>query len=461
METILLVEDKTELREMLVHALERMNFSPVPVSGVEEALLQLRSQRFAAVLTDLKLPTGSGLDILKAALDDDPSVPVIVMTAYGTIAQAVAAMREGAYDFIQKPLDLDHLQQILTRAIERQQLLRENMVLKSEYSQSMRFPKILGEHATMQSSARELQRIAPTDSTVLLLGESGTGKELFARAIHQLSPRAAKPMVAVNCAAIPENLIENELFGHERGAFTGADSRRPGKFELADCGTIFLDEIGELPLAAQSKLLRVLEEKMVERLGGTVPFHADVRVIAATNRDLQAATASGDFRSDLFYRLNVFPIQIPALRDRGDDITLISEYFLDRFRKERKKPRLKFAADAIAALRGHSWPGNVRELQNVIERASILNDGELHAADLGLAANVRATAATAGSSRPNTNPNLDGSLQEVAARAVASVEKAKIDAMLRECKWNKAEAAERLGVSYKTLLNKIHAYGLD
>jgi DNA-binding NtrC family response regulator len=461
MDTILLVEDKSELREMLVHALGRMNFHPVPVANVPDALIQLRSQRFAAVLTDLKLPAGSGLDVLKAALDDDPSVPVIVMTAYGTIAQAVAAMREGAYDFIQKPLDLDHLQQILTRAIERQQLLRENIVLKSEYSQSLRFPKILGEHLIMQTAARELQRIAPSDSTVLLLGESGTGKELFARAIHQLSPRSAKPMVAVNCAAIPENLIENELFGHERGAFTGADSRRPGKFELADGGTIFLDEIGELPLAAQSKLLRVLEEKMVERLGGTVPFRADVRVIAATNRDLQSAAASGDFRSDLFYRLNVFPINIPALRDRGEDVTLIAEHFLDRFRKERRKPRLKFAPDALAALRGHSWPGNVRELQNVIERASILNDGELHAADLGLSANVRATAAAAPQSRPNTNPNLDGSLQEVAARAVAAVEKAKIDAMLRECKWNKAEAAERLGVSYKTLLNKIHAYGLD
>ncbi len=461
MDTILLVEDKSELRQMLVHALERMNFRPVPVANVEQALTQLRSQRFAAVLTDLKLPTGSGLDILKAALDDDPSVPVIVMTAYGTIAQAVAAMREGAYDFIQKPLDLDHLQQILTRAIERQQLLRENVVLKAEYSQSLRFPKILGEHPSMQGAARELQRIAPSDSTVLLLGESGTGKELFARAIHQLSPRSAKPMVAVNCAAIPENLIENELFGHERGAFTGADSRRPGKFELADGGTIFLDEIGELPLAAQSKLLRVLEEKMVERLGGTVPFRADVRVIAATNRDLQAAAASGDFRSDLFYRLNVFPITIPALRDRGEDVTLIAEHFLERFRKERKKPRLKFAADALAALRGHNWPGNVRELQNVIERASILNEGELHAADLALSANVRATAAAPPTNRPNTNPNLDGSLQEVAARAVASVEKAKIDAMLRECKWNKTEAAERLGISYKTLLNKIHAYGLD
>ncbi len=462
METILLVEDKSELREMLTHALGRMQFTPMPVSNLQQALAGLREQRFAAVLTDLKLPDGSGLDVLKAAVDEDPGVPVVVMTAYGTIDQAVAAMREGAFDFIQKPLDLDHLQQILRRAMERQQLVRENVVLKSEYAQSARFPRILGEHPAMQSAARELQRIAATDSTALLLGESGTGKELFARAIHQMSPRAEKVMVSLNCAAIPENLIENELFGHEKGAFTGADSRRPGKFELAHGGTIFLDEIGELPLAAQSKLLRVLEEKMVERLGGSVPVRADVRVIAATNRDLAAAASSGDFRSDLFYRLNVFPIHIPALRDRGEDVLLIAEHFLDRFRKERKKPRLKFAADALSALRQHSWPGNVRELQNVIERASILNDGELHAADLGLSANVRAAGAT--SPQPGrilSNPNLDGSLQEVASRAVASVEKAKIEATLRECKWNKADAAERLGISYKTLLNKIHAYGLD
>jgi DNA-binding NtrC family response regulator len=462
MESILLVEDKAELREMLVHALTRMQFLPVPAANLDEALVQLRKQRFSAVLTDLKLPAGSGLDVLKAALDDDPNVPVVIMTAYGTIPQAVSAMREGAYDFIQKPVDLDHLQQILTRVIERQQVLRENIVLKEEYARSFGFPRILGEHPAMQTAAREMQRIAATDSTVLLLGESGTGKELFARAIHQLSPRANKTMVAINCAAIPETLIENELFGHERGAFTGADSRRPGKFELAHGGTIFLDEIGELPLAAQSKLLRVLEEKMVERLGGTIPFRADVRVIAATNRDLQAAAASNEFRSDLFYRLNVFPIQIPALRDRGDDVALIAEHFLDRFRRERKKPRLKFATDALSALKNHSWPGNVRELQNVMERASILNDGELHAADLGLAANVRAASAsaTAGSNAQGSE-SLDGSLQEVSARAVESVERAKIEATLRECKWNKADAADRLGVSYKTLLNKIHAYGLD
>src|SRR4051794_13022403 len=463
MESILLVEDKAELREMLVHAITRMQFLPVPAANLDEALLQLRKQRFSAVLTDLKLPVGSGLDVLKAALDDDPTVPVVIMTAYGTIPQAVSAMREGAHDFIQKPIDLDHLEQILTRLIERQQVLRENIVLKEEYARSFGFPRILGEHPTMQTAAREMQRIAATDSTVLLLGDSGTGKELFARAIHQLSPRATKTMVAINCAAIPETLIENELFGHERGAFTGADSRRPGKFELAHGGTIFLDEIGEMPLTVQSKLLRVLEEKMVERLGGTVPFRADVRVITATNRNLEAAVANQQFRSDLYYRLNVFPIQIPALRDRGDDVLLIAEHFLSRFRKERNKPRLKLAPDAVSALRAHKWPGNVRELQNVIERASILNEGELHAADLGLAANVRAATASvsSGATLAASTENLDGSLQEVSARAVESVERAKIEATLRECKWNKATAAERLGISYKTLLNKIHAYGLD
>lgn len=444
---------------MLMHALTRMQFRAISAAGVEEALVQLRRQRFSAVLTDLKLPAGSGLDVLKAALDDDPAVPVIIMTAYGTIAQAVSAMREGAYDFIQKPIDLDQLKHVLTRAIERQQLLRENIVLKEEYARHFGFPRIVGEHPAMQAAAREMQRIAATDGTVLLLGESGTGKELFARAIHQLSLRASKPMVAINCAAIPETLIENELFGHERGAFTGADSRRMGKFELAHGGTLFLDEIGELPLNVQSKLLRVLDEKLVERLGGTVPFRADIRVVTATNRNLEAAVQQNEFRSDLYYRLNVFPIHIPALRDRGDDVVLIAEHFLNRFRKERGKPRLKLAPDAIAALRAHSWPGNVRELQNVMERTSILNEGELHASDLGLAAHVRST--TGAAAGINNSDSLDGSLPEISARAVETVERAKIEATLRECKWNKSEAAQRLGISYKTLLNKVHAYGLD
>ena len=458
METILLVEDKAELREMLMHALARMDFHPVPAANVAEALRELRTQRFSAVLTDLKLPAGSGLNVLAAALDEDANVPVIIMTAHGTIPDAVAAMREGAYDFIQKPIDLAHLKHLLTRAIERQQLLRENLVLKEEYARSLGFPRIIGEDNVMRAVAREMQRIAPTDSAVLLLGESGTGKELFARAIHQLSPRAAKPLVSINCAAIPESLLENELFGHERGAFTGADSRRPGKFELAHGGTIFLDEVGELPLNAQAKLLRVLEEKAVERLGGTTPIKTDVRVIAATNKDLESAMREQGFRSDLFYRLNVFPIRIPALRERGDDVLTLAQHFLARFRNERNKAGLTLGADAVAALKGHSWPGNVRELQNVMERACILNDGELRAADLGLAANVRASAPGA-AAKPATS--LDGSLTEVTARAIESVERAKIEATLRECKWSKAETANRLGISYKTLLSKIHAYGLD
>jgi DNA-binding NtrC family response regulator len=451
MDSILLVEDKTELREMLATALGRMGYEVSPAAGVTEALGALRRQRFSAVLTDLKLPPGSGMDVLRAALEADSGTPVVIMTAFGSIAEAVSAMRDGAYDFIQKPIDLEHLKHLLARALERQQLLRENIVLKEDYARRYGFPRIVGEHPSIQEAAREMQRIAPTDTTVLLLGESGTGKELFARAIHQLSPRAAKPFVALNCAAIPETLVENELFGHERGAFTGADRRSAGKFELAHGGTIFLDEVGDLPAGAQSKLLRVLEERVIERLGGSAPFEVNVRVIAATNRDLEAAA---DFRRDLYYRLAVVPLRLPALRDRGDDVTVIAEHFLERFRTELKKPRLRLASDAAAALRAHTWPGNVRELQNAIERASILNDEEITAAHLALAAR----SATAASPR---DFDLAGSLPEVSARAVESVERAKIEATLRECKWNKSAAAQRLGVSYKTLLNKIHAYGLD
>jgi len=453
METVLLVEDKAELREMLVIALGRMGYQVTAAANLADALAALRRQPYSAVLTDLKLPAGSGMEVMRAALEADPAVPVIIMTAYGSIAEAVAAMREGAYDFIQKPIDLEHLRHLLARALERQQLLRENLVLKEEYARRLGFPRIVGEDPALQEAARAMQRIAATETTVLLLGESGTGKELFARAIHQLSGRAGKPFVALNCAAIPETLVENELFGHERGAFTGADSRRAGKFELAHGGTIFLDEIGELPAAVQSKLLRVLEEHVVERLGGSAPFRADVRVIAATNRDLESAAEAGKFRRDLYYRLAAFPIRIPPLRERGGDVERIAEHLLERFRRELRKPGLRLAPDALAALRAHSWPGNVRELANVLERAAILNEGELHAADLGLAANVRGGGAG--------EVTLEGSLPEVAARAVESVERAKIEATLRECKWNRSAAAQRLGISYKTLLNKIHAYGLD
>lgn len=456
MDSILLVEDKSELREMLATALQRMSYAVLPAANCNEALLAIARQRFTAVLTDLKLPDGNGMDVLRAAVEADASVPVVIMTAFGGVAEAVAAIRDGAYDFIQKPIDLEHLKHLLARAIERQQLLRENIVLREEYSQRMGFPRIVGEHPAIQRAAREMQRIALTESTVLLLGESGTGKELFARAIHQLSPRAQKPFVALNCAAIPETLVENELFGHEKGAFTGANQRRSGKFEMAHGGTIFLDEIGEVPLEVQGKLLRVLEEKVIERLGGGASTSVDVRVIAATNRDLESAVENGEFRRDLYYRLAVFPIRIPPLRERGEDVVTLAEHFLERFRRDLKKPRLKFSPDALSALRAHSWPGNVRELQNAIERAAILHDAELRASDLNLSANLKASAATA-----DAQINWNAPLQDISSQAVKSVERAKIEATLRECKWNKAAAAERLGISYKTLLTKIHSYGLD
>ncbi len=455
MESVLLVEDREDVREMLVQALARMDYEVAAAPGIAEARTQLARRRFSAVLSDLKLAAGSGMDVLRAAQECDPAMPVIIMTAYGSIADAVAAMRDGAYDFIQKPIDLDHLKHLLTRAIERQQLLRENLVLKEEYAQRIGFPRIVGEHPAMQAAAREMQRIAATETTVLLLGESGTGKELFARAIHQLSARNTGPFVAINCAAIPETLIENELFGHEKGAFTGANAAKPGKFEVAHGGTVFLDEIAELPLGSQGKLLRVLEERTVDRLGGSSPRSVDVRIVAATNRDLDAALEMGQFRRDLYYRLSVVPIKIPPLRERGDDVLLVADHFLERFRRELRKPRLQLAPDAIAALRAHAWPGNVRELQNALERAAILNEGEITAAHLALSGNVRAAAAGADAIV------TDGSLPELAAQAVRSVERAKIEATLRECRWNKAAAAEKLGVSYKTLLTKIHAYGLD
>ena len=455
METVLLVEDRAEVRQMLQTALERMGYEVVATGTATEACSHLARLRFSAVLTDLRLPSGSGMEVLAAAQECDAAMPVVIMTAYGSIAEAVAAMREGAFDFIQKPVDLDHLKHLLARAIERQQLLRENIVLKEEYAQRFGFPRIVGDHPALRAAAAEMQRIAATDSTVLLLGESGTGKELFARAIHQLSPRANKPMLAINCAAIPEPLLENELFGHEKGAFTGANAAKVGKFELAHGGTVFLDEVAELPAGAQGKLLRVLEEHTVDRLGGTQSRSVDVRIIAATNRDLEHAVTEGVFRRDLYYRLAVVPIHIPALRERGDDVLLIAEQCLARFRKELRKPRLKLAPDAVSALKVHSWPGNVRELQNLLERAAILYDGEITAAQLGISANVRAAAADA------SPVAAGGSLPELTSQAVKTIERAKIEATLRECKWNKAAAAERLGISYKTLLTKIHAYGLD
>ena len=385
MEPLLLVEDKPELRAMLRKALERAGHSVDEAADGSTAVNKIRSRRYLLVLSDLKLPGCSGLEVLHESKQADPTIPVILITAFGSIEEAVAAMKDGAFDFIQKPVDLEHLNLLVARAAQQQELLRENLLLREEYTARYGFPRIVGEHPAMQAVTQQVQRLAATDSTVLLLGESGTGKELFARAIHALSPRRSHPFVALNCAAIPEGLVENELFGHERGAYTGAGSRKIGKMELAHRGTIFLDEIGELPIAIQSKLLRVLEEKRFDRVGGTQSTEVDVRILAATNKDLRAAVAAKIFREDLFFRIAGVPITIPPLRERGNDVLLLADAFLDRFRREFRKPALQLTDQARDALLAYQWPGNVRELQNTMERAAILSDGnEIDAAALQL-----------------------------------------------------------------------------
>ena len=461
MEPVLLVEDKAELRAMLRKALERAGYTVDEAPDGNSAIEKVRNRRYQVVLTDLKLPGSSGLDVLREARRAEPTLPVILVTAYGSVEEAVTAMKEGAFDFIQKPVDLDHLRLLLERASRQQELLRENILLREEYAEHYGFPRIVGEHVSMKEASEMAQRVAATDSTVLLLGESGTGKELFARAIHHLSARAAAPFVALNCAAIPEGLVENELFGHERGAYTGAGARKIGKLELSHRGTLFLDEIGELPPAIQSKLLRVLEEKRFERVGGTQQIDVNVRILTATNKDLRAAIEAKTFREDLYFRISAVPITIPPLRERGDDVLLLSEHFLERFRREFHKPSLALAEDARARLLTYSWPGNVRELQNTIERAAILaRRDEIDAAALQLPA-AKPSIADLPPGMLDEQFLWEGPLDEVAQRAVAHVERFKIQNALRESKWNKTRAAEKLGVSYKTLLNKIRALGLE
>jgi DNA-binding NtrC family response regulator len=454
MPDILLVEDKESLRRVLRLTLEHAGYSVTEAADAREASNQITRVPHKIVLTDLRMPNGSGLDVLRAAKTADSDVPVIVMTAYGSIDEAVQAMKDGAHDFLQKPVDSNHLLLLVERALEQSRLRTENILLREEWSKHYGFPRILGESEAIKRAVAETQRVAQTEATVLLLGESGTGKELFARAVHHLSNRRDKPFVAINCAAIPETLIENELFGHERGAFTGAGDRRLGKFELASSGTVFLDEIGELPLTVQGKLLRAIEEKSIDRIGGKAPIPVDVRIVAATNRDLRAAVDQGQFRGDLFFRLAVFPIDIPPLRERGDDIVLLARHFAAELGKDLRGREATLSESSFQALRGHHWPGNVRELENTIERACILADSiELQPRDLGLIAESQREATAFGF-------DLSGNLNEAAERAVRMVERQKIADALSQCDGNKTRAAEVLAVSYKTLLTKIKDYGL-
>jgi two-component system response regulator HydG len=458
---ILLVEDKDSLRAMLRLALEAQDHVVIEARDQSEAAQALRDSRPGVVLTDLRLPEGDGLGVLKAAKELDPELPVIVMTAYGSIHDAVAAMKEGALDFLAKPVDPDHLLLLVQRALSQRRMATENILLKDELAQRRGAPQIVGEDAKLKHVTVALHRAAATDATVLLEGESGTGKELFARALHALSPRADGPFVAINCAAIPENLLETELFGYEKGAFTGAAARKPGKFELAHRGTIFLDEIGDMPLSLQAKILRALEEKRFERVGGTASIQVDVRVVAATNRNLKAAVAARQFREDLFFRLSVFPITIPPLRDRPDDIPMLAKYFIERFCRDLKKKALALAPSALDELGGYPWPGNVRELQNCIERAVILTEGDtIHARHLNLSSHQTQPPAVA-ADNPWAQIDLSGSMTDASRRILAEVERRKIDLALKEAAGNRNRAAELLQVSYKTFVAKLTEYGVE
>src|SRR2546423_1743071 len=455
MPDVLLVEDKESLRRVLRLTLESAGYSVAEAEDARAAAQALAREPFRLVLTDLRMPHGSGLDVLRASKEANPDAPVVLMTAYGSIDEAVQAMKDGAHDFLQKPVDSNHLLLLIGRALEQVRLRTENILLREEWSRRYGFPRIVGESEAIKRAVSETQRVATTDTTVLLLGESGTGKELFARAVHHLSPRREKPFVAINCAAIPETLIESELFGHERGSFTGATERRPGKFELAAGGTVFLDEIGELPLGVQGKLLRAIEEKTVDRIGGRAPVAVDVRIVAATNRDLQSAARDGEFPRDLSSPLAVSPARAPPLRERDDDVILLARHFASQLGKELRKRAAVLSDEALAALRAHPWPGNVRELENAIERACILADSPtLTPADLGLAR------AATNEDEGRSDFDTSGSLAEATERAVRLVERRKIADALRAHDGNKTRAAEELGVSYKTLLTKIKDYEL-
>jgi len=455
MKRLLIVEDKESLALMLKETVESEGLEADVVANGSEAMRRLaEGRRYFAVLTDLRLPGADGIAVLRQARDSDPDCPVIVMTAFGTIENAVEAMKLGAYDFVQKPVDVDHLLLLLRRCREHRELLYENLLLKEEFQQRHGLPAIVGDSPGIIEVSRTIQKVAPTDSTVLLQGESGTGKELFARAIHQLSPRRNRPFVPINCAAIPDTLIENELFGHEKGSFTGATGRQLGKFELADTGTIFLDEIGELGPAVQSKVLRVLQERRFDRIGGTSSIEADVRIICATNRNLAADVKQGRFREDLFFRINVFPVTIPPLRARREDIDALTDFFLQKLGREIKKPELTISDDARGRLRQYDWPGNIRELENCIERAAILcNNSHIQASDLHLGPETSTT-------RLGEVLDLSGTMAEAAERAMRAIERTKIaDALARTASRN--DAADLLGIAPRTLASKMKEYGLE
>lgn len=451
MASILVVEDKGALQQMLLATLAEEGYDVDVASDGQEGINKAREKRYDLVLTDLKLPGADGMKVLSEVKEADPEASVIVMTAYGTVESAVQAMKIGAFDFLTKPFDTDRLSLLIKRALENRRLMAENILLREELAQNLGLTEIIGKSSKMREATDLVQKVAVSDTSVLLLGDSGTGKELFARAIHYLSPRKNGPFMPINCAAIPRDLLENELFGSERGAFTSSTARKMGKFEIADRGSVFLDEISDMEVSLQAKLLRVLQEKKFERLGGTKTIDVNVRVIAATNINLMEAIRKRTFREDLYYRLSVFPITIPPLRDRREDIPALADYFIEQFCTEMNKGKKRLSVDSLALMDKYHWPGNVRELENTIERAILLCEAktitpEHLAIRLATIADIRI--------------REGAGLKEVAAQAQAEAEKSMIKRVLSQSRGNKKKAAEILKIDYTTLFEKLKKYGL-
>ncbi|MFZ5723849.1 MAG: sigma-54-dependent transcriptional regulator [Pseudomonadota bacterium] len=445
MSHILIVEDENVIRSSLRKLLERNGYSVAEAGSVQEAQERFDTGDFDLVISDLRLPGEPGTTMIKLAAP----VPVLIMTSYASLKSAVEAMKLGAVDYIAKPFDHDEMLLAVKRILKESALERQAQALKHDLQRNYPTTGMIGSCPPMQELFKRIGRVSPTDTTVLILGESGTGKELVARALHEQSPRKSGPLISVNCAAIPDTLIESELFGHEKGAFTGANAMRKGLVEAADGGTLFLDEIGELPLEAQARLLRLLQEKEVRRVGSTESRKVDVRVCAATHRDLKALVSTGRFREDLFYRLNVFELKLPPLRERGDDVTELAGKLLERACSKLNRGPLSYAPEALRAIRSYGWPGNVRELENAIERAAILcDDGGILPEHLGIEPAIEDRPATGASE--HGDPPIDLSLEDYFARFVLEHQ----DAM------SETELAQKLGISRKSLWERRQRLGI-
>ena len=442
---LLLVDDEDFFRESISKELALTGYAVETAGSLEEARRLLRQEAFHVAVLDMRLPDGSGLDLLPEIKESSPTTEVILLTAYGTVEEATRAMKQGAHDFLMKPCKLGELEAVLEKAVEKQSLARNNIALERQVERLQPSQRFVGQSPQVKDMLRLIERVAPTDSTVLIRGKSGVGKEMVSNAIHKQSPRARQPFVVVDCAALHENLLQSELFGHEKGAYTGAVSLKHGLFEVADRGTIFLDEIGEITPPLQVKLLRVLETGTFRRLGGTADIRVDVRVIAATNRSLEAMMKEGQFREDLYYRLNVFSITIPPLRERRSDIPLLVEHFIHHSSIVSKR-EARISTEALEALQRYPWPGNVRELKNVIEHALILCDSDvIEREHLPMAIRM--------------GPSFGAEDEATGLLTLEEAEKSYIRRVLNECKGHRQKAAHILGISERTLYRKLQEIG--